>query len=116
MFGKKSAEYNNLHWKLSRYITIPFRGLEEYLPVKSDLSNISKKELVKFKEKEIKSLIKIYKDSIESYEIPFENARKLDLEYVPPDGLVEINEEYKETVQLLTKFLEDFEANLPPEE
>ena len=103
MFWKKSDEYNHLSWKLARYVTIPFRGSEEYLPVKSDLSNMSKKELEKFKDKEIYSSINITKGSIEMHESNFEKYRKIGLEYEPTSILIEAYEDDKEKLKLKAK-------------
>ena len=100
MFWKKSKEYHNLVWKLARYVNIRLEwfGSKEYLPTKSDLENLSEKELKKFKEKQIFVSIKVKENYVESFK---------DSEF---DNIKEIVASTKEEIALLYKFLEALEA------
>ena len=114
MFGKKSDEYKALKWKLAKCTHV--RNEEEWLPVKSDLNNMSKKELVKFKEEIYRTINtqKSYVEKLDSAEE--ERIANPYLKENTPSYLIGGYKSLKEDLKLIYKFLETFEANLPPEE
>ena len=102
MFWKKSKEYHNLVWKVSNYQSVEIHeehaDLKEYLPTKSDLENLSEKELKKFKEKQIFDPIKTKEDYAES------------LKVYETEDFKKIAASQKEEIARLYKFLEALEA------